>query len=150
MRPHRVATWGLIAYVAVLAGVALWPLPVDRPLSRLLDRALQAVHRRGVPDWVDYGFVESAANVLLFVPLGALVAWIIGRGYWWVGAAAGLLTSCVFELAQFLFLPGRYPTLADVLANTLGALLGAVLTLVARQIMPRRKPVRKRAPARTL
>lgn len=147
MRPHRVATWGLTAYVAALAGVALWPQPVDRPISGLLERALRALHRRGVPDWVDYGFVESAANVLLFVPLGALVAWIIGRGYWWVGAAAGLLTSCAIELAQFLFLPERYPTVADVLANSLGALLGALLAL---PIMRRRRPVRNRAPARTL
>lgn len=147
LRTHRVATWGLAAYVAVLAGVALWPQPVDQPISGLLDRALRALHRRGVPDWVDYAFVESAANVLLFVPLGALVAWIIGRGYWWVGAAAGLLTSCAIELAQFLFLPDRYPTVADVLANALGALLGALLAL---PIMPHRRPVRNRGPARTL
>lgn len=147
LRPHRVATWGLAAYVAVLAAVALWPQPVDRPVAELLRRALRALHRRGVPGWVDYGFVESASNVLLFVPLGALVVWIIGRRYWWVGAAAGLLTSCAIELAQFLFLPGRYPTLADVLANALGAALGSLLGLL---IMPRRRPVRKRAPARTL
>lgn len=147
MRPHRVAFWGLIAYVVVLAGVALWPQPVDRPIAELLHRALRWLHRRGVPGWFDYSVVESASNVLLFVPLGALVAWVIGRGYWWVGAAAGLLTSCAIELAQFLFLPGRYPTLADVLANTLGALLGALLAL---PLMSRRRPVRNRAPARTL
>lgn len=147
MRPHRVASWGLVAYLAALAGVALWPQPVDRPVAELLHRALRALHRRGIPGWVDYPLVESASNVLLFVPLGALVAWIIGRGYWWVGAAAGLLTSCVIELAQFLFLPARVPTLADVLANTLGALLGALLVL---PIMQRRRPVRNRAAARTL
>ncbi|MEQ4518944.1 VanZ family protein [Pseudarthrobacter sp. B907] len=147
MRPHRVASWGLTVYLAVLAGVALWPQPVDRPVADLLQRALRALHRRGIPGWVDYALVESVSNVLLFVPLGALVAWIIGRGYWWVGAAAGLLTSCVIELAQFLFLPARVPTLADVLANTLGALLGALLAL---PIMRRRGPVRNRAAARTL
>ena len=114
LRPHRVATWGLVAYLSVLGAIALWPQPVDRPFDELLPRVLRALHRRGVPDWVDYGFVESASNVLLFVPLGALVVWIFGRGYWWVGAAAGLLTSCAIELAQFLFLPARYPTLADV------------------------------------
>ncbi|WP_186467011.1 VanZ family protein [Arthrobacter sp. UKPF54-2] len=147
MRPHRVASWGLTAYVAVLAAVALWPQPVDRPIGELLHRALRALHRRGIPDWVDYPLVESVSNVLLFVPLGALVAWIIGRSYWWVGAAAGLLTSCVIELAQLLFLPARVPTLADVLANTIGALLGALLVL---PIMRRRRPVRNRAAARTL
>lgn len=141
------ATLGLITYVGLLAAVALWPQPVDRPFSELLLRALRALHRRGVPNWVDYGFVESSSNVLLFLPLGALVVWIIGRSYWWVGAAAGLLTSCGIELAQFLFLPGRYPTLADVVANSLGATLGALLTLL---IMTRRRPVRNRVPARSL
>lgn len=133
MRPQRVATWGLIAYVAVLAAVALWPQPVDRPVAGLLRAALRWLHGRGIPGWLDYGFVESAANVLLFVPLGALVALIIGRGYWWVGAAAGLLISCAIELAQLLFLPGRYATPADVLANTIGAVLGALLTLLVRR-----------------
>jgi VanZ family protein len=138
LRHHRVATWGLLAYAGLLAAVALWPQPVDRPLSGLLRRVLRGLHRDGVPAWVDYGFVESASNVLLFVPLGALVAWIAGRRFWWAGVAAGLLTSCAIELAQFLFLPGRYATPADVLANTLGAVAGSLLTLLTR----RRRPVR--------
>ena len=127
MRPQRVATWGLIAYFAMLAAVALWPQPVDRPVAGLLRSTLRWLHRSGVPGWVDYGFLESAANVLLFIPLGFLVTRLAGRGFWWLGTAAGLLTSCAIEAAQFLLLPARYPTAADVLANTVGALLGTLL-----------------------
>lgn len=136
MRPHRVATWGLIAYFAVLAAVALWPQPVDRPVAGLLHSTLGWLHHRGVPAWVDYSFAESAANVLLFIPLGFLVTRLAGRGFWWLGTAAGLLSSCAIEAAQFVFLPARYPTAADVLANTLGALLGTLLAA----LLGRRRP----------
>ena len=144
---HRAAGWGLVAYISGLALIALWPVPVDRAGGQLLARALRKLHRRGVPEWVDYGFVESASNVLLFVPLGALVVWLLGRPYGWVGPAAGLLLSSLIELAQFLFLPERYPTLADVAANTSGAVIGALLALLTTAY---RKPVRSPPPARTL
>lgn len=145
--PARVARWGLIAYISGLALIALWPVPVDRAGSRLLARALRKLHGWGIPEWVDYGFVESASNVLLFVPLGALAVWLLGRPYWWVGPAAGLLLSSLIELAQFLFLPERYPALADVAANTSGAVIGALFALLT---LARRKPVRSPPPARTL
>lgn len=145
--PARVARWGLISYISGLALIALWPVPVDRAGARLLVRALRKLHRWGIPEWVDYGFVESASNVLLFVPLGALVFWLLGRRYGWVGPAAGLLLSSLIELAQFLFLPERYPALADVAANTSGAVIGALFALLTTA---HRKPVRRPPPARTL
>ncbi len=133
LRPQRVGMWGLAVYAAALAAVAFWPQPVDRPVAGLLHRALAWLHRHGVADWLDYGVVESAANVLLFVPLGALVAAMSRRGHWWLGAVTGLLTSSTIELAQLLFLPARYASPADVLANTLGALLGSLFALPARR-----------------
>lgn len=151
MKPHRIAAWGLAAYVVILGLITLWPTPVDRGAGgELVMKALRRLHRWGIPEWVDYGFVEAASNVLLFVPLGALVVWIMGPGYWWVGAAAGLLLSCLIELAQFAFLPARYPTIADVLANTAGAALGGLLILLILHVMARREDVRNPAPARTL
>ena len=100
-----------------------------------------------MPAWIDYAFVESASNVLLFVPLGALVVWALGRRYWWAGGPAGLLLSCLIELAQSAFLPERYPALADVIANTGGAALGGLFTLL---VFALRKPVRNQPPPRTL
>ncbi|WP_427133174.1 VanZ family protein [Pseudarthrobacter sp. S9] len=147
MQPRRAATWGLTAYGLILGVVALWPSPVDRPVAGLLRKALRKLHLWGIPDWVDYGRVEVASNVLLFVPLGALVAWILGMRYWWVGTAAGIVLSGLIELAQLLFLPARFPSLADVAANSLGAMLGGLLALL---LMARRKAGRRRQRARTL
>lgn len=148
MQPHRVASWELAGYVVILSFITLWPSPVDSGSGgELLMKVLRRLHRWGVPDWVDYGFVEAASNVLLFVPLGALVVWIMGRSYWWVGGAAGLLLSCLIELAQFFFLPDRYPTIVDVVANTVGATFGGLLILL---VMDRREVVPNRALTRTL
>ncbi|MEC5180204.1 VanZ family protein [Arthrobacter sp. CG_A4] len=151
MKPHRVAAWELGAYVVILGFITLWPTPVDRGAGgELVMKVLRRLHGWGVPHWVDYGLVEAASNVLLFMPLGALVVWIMGPVYWWVGAATGLLLSCLIELAQFAFLPARYPSLADVLANTAGATLGALLILLILYVLTRRAAVRNPAPARTL
>ncbi|WP_426976596.1 VanZ family protein [Pseudarthrobacter sp. O4] len=148
MRPRRrVARWEFTAYAIILGATALWPVPVDRAGAGLLAKALKKLHPWGLPEWIDYAFVESASNVILFVPLGALVVWILGRRYWWAGVAAGMLLSGVIELAQFLFLPARYPTLLDVAANTAGATLGSLLTLL---VMTLRKPVPNASPTRTL
>ena len=65
---------------------------------------------------------ESAANVLLFFPLGLVLR---APGVWratWLGASL----SMAVETAQF-FLDGRSPQPGDVVANTLGALCGAIV-----------------------
>ncbi|MCU1522730.1 MAG: VanZ family protein [Arthrobacter sp.] len=148
MRPRRrIARWEFFAYALILGAIALWPTPVDRAGAGLLVKALKELHRRGMPGWIDYAFVESASNVLLFVPLGALVVWILGGRYWWTGGVAGMLLSALIELAQFVFLPARYPTLLDVAANTAGAALGGLFTLL---ILTLRKPVPNQPPRRTL
>ncbi|MDQ0822099.1 VanZ family protein [Arthrobacter sp. V4I6] len=148
MRPRRrVATWEFFAYAMILGAIAMWPTPVDRAGAGLLAEALKELHQRGMPGWIDYAFVESASNVLLFVPLGILVVWILGRRNWWAGGAAGLVLSALIELAQFVFLPARYPTLLDVAANTAGATLGGLLTLL---VLTLRRPVPNPPPRRTL
>jgi hypothetical protein len=128
--PRRAAVWGLGAYILVLGLIALWPVPVDRDASDFLMRSLRKLHRWGVPPWFDYGVVEFTSNVILFVPLGALVARILGQRLWWGGAAAGFVLSALIELSQLAFLPARFPSVADVAANTFGAMVGALLALV--------------------
>jgi glycopeptide antibiotics resistance protein len=103
---------------------------VDRDASDFLMRSLRKLHRWGVPPWFDYGVVEFTSNVILFVPLGALVARILGQRLWWGGAAAGFVLSALIELSQLAFLPARFPSVADVAANTFGAMVGALLALV--------------------
>lgn len=77
------------------------------------------------------GVADILLNVLLFVPFGVFAA-APGSGSRRRRAAraalAGALLSAAIEVAQGL-LPGRFPSLADILANGLGAWLGARLIL---------------------
>jgi VanZ family protein len=139
--------WALGAYVLVLGLIALWPVPVDQAASDLLLRSLRKLHRWGVPASFDYGVLELAANMVLFVPLGALVARILGARLWWGGVAVGFAVSVLIELAQLAFLPARFPSVADVAANTFGAMIGALAALV---LMTLAAAVRFRGPPRTL
>jgi membrane associated rhomboid family serine protease len=139
--------WGLGAYVLILGLIALWPVPVDQGASDLLLRSLRKLHRWGVPEWFDYRVLELAANMVLFIPLGAFVARILGARLWWGGAAAGFLVSVLIELAQLFFLPARFPSVSDVAANTFGAMIGALAALV---LMTLSAAVRFRGPPRTL
>jgi hypothetical protein len=73
----------------------------------------------------DRDTADVIANWLLFVPLGALAALVVGarRG---VLAAAGL--TLAVEFVQ-IGIPGRYPALQDLLFNSLGAVAGAAVAL---------------------
>ncbi len=71
----------------------------------------------------DVGGADLLRNVLLFAPAGLLLS---RRGLSVLAVAGiGLALSFSIEVAQ-MFLPGRYPTLRDILLNGLGAGAGAV------------------------
>lgn len=89
--------------------------------------------RFGWPDGLRLSWItkpsDIAGNVLLFLPLGFLYrlsARPAARGRplgVWIPALA---VSALLEATQ-LCLPGRYPSLVDVVTNSVGAWLGAVL-----------------------
>jgi glycopeptide antibiotics resistance protein len=122
----------LAACLIVMMFIAFWPTPVDAPVHGGLMAWLDALHRAGVPTWFGYAFVESAANVLLFVPLGALIALELPRRFWWVAAVAAAVLSIVIETVQ-QFIPDRFASVADVIANTAGGLIGALLVWAVRR-----------------
>lgn len=126
-RPWR---WVLIAMLVPLALVAYWPSPVDQPLLGDLARVLKFLHAHGIPRWFDYGFIEAAANVLLFVPLGFVAAFAFTRKSWWQIGAFGLIVSGCMELGQLLFLHDRLASPVDLVANTGGAAIGGLLAVV--------------------
>lgn len=114
----------MTAYLAGLALVGFWPVPVDKPILGTLSTALKYLHGLGVPSWVNYHFVEASANVAMFIPLGILAAMALPAKPSWFLATIGLLASLGMELGQFLFFSARYSSPVDVVTNTCGAVIG--------------------------
>lgn len=114
----------LTLYLAALAFVAFWPTPVDRPAAGRLQAALFALHHAGLPDLVDYSFVEFSSNILLFTPIGVLAALAFPVFHRGRIVLAAFLASCGMELGQKLFLHDRFPSAMDIVANSAGAMLG--------------------------
>jgi glycopeptide antibiotics resistance protein len=111
--------------LAAIALLTTWPW-------RLQDHA----HWDAV-EWIPFTqFVRPrdwVANIGLFVPLGVAYAWGgAGRRLAAQAAMAGLACSLAAELTQ-VFMHGRAPTVADLLANTTGAWLGARWALTRRR-----------------
>lgn len=79
----------------------------------------------------DRGTADAALNLVLFAPLGALLAH--RRRSAVAALLAGMAFSLAIELLQ-LVVPGRYATFGDVVWNGLGAAAGALAVhLVGRQ-----------------
>ncbi len=72
----------------------------------------------------DDGLADLLLNIVLYLPLGFFVR--ARTGSLRLTVAVGFLLSLGVETAQ-LAIPGRFTTLADLLANTTGALLGGLL-----------------------
>ncbi len=121
----------LVAAITLIVALTLTPgspLPY-RVLAGLFDR------------WVAPRTLAMALNVVLFMPLGAVIGWF-GRPWWLLGA---MFTSVTIELAQLL-LPDRNPLLSDVITNTLGACLGFLLVAAALKLREASSTPRERIP----
>lgn len=142
---------GLLAvYLSGLALVAFWPTPVDRPVAGKLQTVLFALHTAGLPQLINYSFVEFASNILMFTPIGVLAALAfpaLPRGRI---ILAAFLASCCMEAGQLLFLHDRFPSAMDFVANTSGAMLGVwildKLEQRFRQVQPALPPMPDRPP----
>jgi hypothetical protein len=143
---HRVTLVLVVLYFVALAAIVFWPSPVDRPIDGALMRVIGWLHGHGLPQWfIGYRKVEFAANILMFVPFGVIIAARLHLRFWWVAVVAAAVLSGLIELAQAIFLPARVPAWSDIAANTSGALVGAVLLVIFRSAAasrPRRAPAR--------
>lgn len=140
----------VLAALAVAYGVALGVL-VGGPWGWALNRLtvwfyVQFRYRWPIaPDWALPEHYGVLLNVLLFVPVGALLVAAL-RLPWWTATALAACGSGAIELVQGLFL-AREATLTDVVANTVGALVGAVVVAVVVSLLRRRHRRRSRRPA---
>lgn len=134
-------------FVAYAVGLALLVFaPLGWSLNRMTVR-LYFFFRSDMPiapDGIGPEHYGALLNVLLFVPLGAVLALLISRPWWWVVLPAAVVSS-VIELVQGRWLD-RVSSWSDLVANTVGALLGAAaVSLLARA---RRRSASRPGPGR--
>lgn len=130
--------WALpVLYILAMVAIAFWPVPVDSSAGPQLAWTLNWLHDHGVPEFVNYEFVEFSANVLFFMPLGFFLAVGLRRPI--TACVLGTAASGLIESGQHLFLPNRFATLTDVVANSLGCALGVGMWLVVWRIQSNRK-----------
>lgn len=130
-----------VVFLAVVL-IVFAPGPPAADSQRWLAHWLETVHRTWMPRWVTFDLIEFVSNVVMFVPLGFLGVVAAPRLRKWVVPAC-VLFSGLIELFQYLLLPARQGSWADIAANSLGAVIGmlaagAVLRRVRRRVIPYR------------
>ena len=129
---HTLITLAAIGYGTFLAFVVFWPSPVDKPIAAQLDRVIQELHERGVPGFVDYGFIEFTANIALFIPVGFILGLAIPVRWWMLALILGPTLSAAIEMIQHALLDARYSAISDVIANSVGATIGLFIAVLLR------------------
>ncbi|MFM5905367.1 MAG: VanZ family protein [Micrococcales bacterium] len=116
-------------YSVVLVLILLWPVPVDQSgaTNTLVKAILGFADTTPGLGWLDYNFLESTANILLFVPLGYLATAIWPKSNHLLVMAVGVGISLTAELLQLFVVTQRVFSLDDVLHNGLGSALGVAL-----------------------
>ena len=123
---RHVAAWLLAVIVFLITFGSLYPFSFSLAGAGVLDR-LGELPRAGTTR------SDVAANVLLYLPLGTCLAWLLGARF---GAAAAVTAatliaaalSFTIEFAQ-LYETRRVASLADFTCNTIGAFAGGWLAL---------------------
>lgn len=145
---HRHPFLGLLTagYLAFVGWLTLTPQPIDADDQELIGRLLEALHRRGWLETLDYDRLEFVANIGLFVPIGAFAVLLLGARWWWVAIAGCLALTAFIESAQQM-IPGRVPDDRDLVANGLGGVAGVLVMLVLTAPGEVRRSRRRRAAA---
>lgn len=122
-----IRAWTALAVVSaagIVAALTLAPRSLVAPARALFERIAAAAFSP-ILDALPTADPDRVLNTLLFVPLGATVALLLGRRMWPLALLAGFALSAAVEYAQGR-IPGRVPDLDDVLWNTCGAAVGAL------------------------
>ena len=115
--------------------MTLWPTPLDKGYESSINRVLAVMHNNGVPGWFGYNKLEFSANILMFVPLGFLIAMLLPGRVWWLAVLICPALSMCIELAQSTFLAARFATISDVISNSLGGAIGTAAAFALRAVI---------------
>ena len=125
---RRPALLAALAYLGVIAWVTLGPTPWRVMTPEVGYDVLSPTVWLSPDTWATGGPGEFVANILLFVPLGALVRWAVPRWGWMFAAFAGAAVSGVVEVLQIG--STRVSDPRDLVANSVGAVVGALVVAV--------------------
>jgi VanZ family protein len=120
--PSRITIGWIVVLVAVAAIAAATLIPGGGPRAEPLSACVFCGER---------ALADVLVNVILFVPLGVGL-FLLGRRAR-SGLLAGALLSALVELTQ-LVIPGRDPSLGDIIANTGGTLAGMAFAWFVREL----------------
>ncbi|MEI5585085.1 MULTISPECIES: VanZ family protein [unclassified Agromyces] len=130
MRPLRPAPVLLVAYVGLVLWATLGPVPWAGHGYQAPDGVLDWRIWLDADTWTMGTRTEFVLNVLMFVPLGALLALTLRRAPLLVVTGVAVALGVVIELAQ-ISMVDRISDPRDVVANAGGAFVGV---LIARGI----------------
>ena len=116
----------LVVYSAVAAVILLVPRPIDRGVTPWIRGVLDAMQRRGMPEWVDYDLVELASHVVLFVPFGILTVVVLGRRLVWLAVLLGVGAGAIVEVGPS-FSSDHVASMLDLVLNVVGAIAGVAI-----------------------
>ena len=83
--------------------------------------------------------VEFGLNVVMFVPLSLLGAFLFDRWGMHDWFLIGLAATVLIEMVQGMFLPTRTNSTLDLVANTIGSMTGLAAALLVREKARRRQ-----------
>lgn len=116
-----------IAYLIALSFVVFLPAREAGTVTGFVGVIAGWLSMLGIPLDAAGIAVEFVANIVLFLPFGALVRLLKPTLWnWWQVALLAAASSGTIEVIQLL-IPGRVTALSDVIANTLGALAGLLV-----------------------
>lgn len=132
LRDHRMLVLASVAYAVGLGVLVSGPWGED--LNDLTVRCYTFFRYDWpiAPEWALPHHYGLLLNVLLFVPVGALLAKLL-RGRWWAAVLVAGLCSAVIEVVQSRWLE-RVGDVDDLVANTVGAALGALAITLRRRL----------------
>lgn len=136
----RTAAVLFVLYMLLLGVVVFAARLTDLGLPQLAVDALDRIHSEGFLPDLRFGHVEAGANILLFIPVGLLVACVLPRRLWLVAILIGIAMSLSIEFVQAVALSGRSATARDVVCNSLGTVLGTALSPLFLRASDKRSP----------